>query len=200
MIVDDRHQRHAGVARRAARLLPVGPRQDGPAHRRRVRAAVRDSAGQSRPHGADRRSTAPARRSRGRRCRPPTNDSRCSWTGSSAIAARASRSRSRAASGRCRCARIRPIRNTSTVRPQQPSSVFVRRAARLATIGEQDARRKRRWHNDLRSRLSIYGSAIRAPQARRFLSPAEQGWRQAAASVATIDRFRRTRTFPRCAS
>ena len=38
MIVDHRHQRHARVARRAARLLPVGARQDGPRAWTRSRA------------------------------------------------------------------------------------------------------------------------------------------------------------------
>jgi two-component system response regulator HydG len=43
-----RHQRHAGVNGRAARLLPVRPRHDGTRHGRSVRAAVRDAAGRTR--------------------------------------------------------------------------------------------------------------------------------------------------------
>ena len=52
---DDRHRRHARLARRATRLLPGRARRDGPAGRRRLRPALRHPAGQSRPHGADRR-------------------------------------------------------------------------------------------------------------------------------------------------
>ncbi len=48
---DDRHYRHGrhpGVSRRAARLLPIRDRPDGPLDRRRLRATVRDPAGESR--------------------------------------------------------------------------------------------------------------------------------------------------------
>ena len=45
----DRHQRHARLAGRAARLLPVGARQDGPRHRRSLRALLRDAADRPRP-------------------------------------------------------------------------------------------------------------------------------------------------------